>query len=104
MHDTAIYGSMTTEFQKWLSSSDNTTRHLVSARLQKIESSGHLGQFRTLGHGLCELKWAIGLRVYFSVAADENGNLFVAILGGGKNGQNRDIAKARAILERYRAD
>ena len=30
-------------------------------------------------------------------------HLFVALLGGSKNGQSRDISKARTILERYRA-
>ena len=94
----------TAEFADWLDSSDNTTQIRVAARLQKVESAGHLGVFKNLGHGLSELKWSSGLRVYFVIAHDQDGNLFVALLGGGKNGQNRDIQKARTILERYRAD
>jgi len=94
----------TPEFAKWFESADNTTRIRVAARLQKVEAHGHLGEFKNLGLGLCELKWKIGLRVYFIIAHDQAGNLFVALLGGGKDGQSRDISKARAILERYRAD
>lgn len=94
----------TAEFQKWFESADNTTRIRVAARLQKIEAHGHLGEFKNLGQGLCELKWTIGLRVYFSIATDEHGNLFIALFGGGKNGQSRDISKARTILERHRSD
>ena len=92
------------EFTKWFEAVDNTTRIRVAARLQKVEAQGHFGEFRNLGQGLCELKWKLGLRVYFVIAQDEGGNLFVALLGGGKDGQTRDISKARAILERYRAD
>ena len=88
----------TVEFRKWFESADNTTRIRVAARLQKIEAHGHLGE------GLYELKWSIGLRVYFSIATDEQGNLFIALFGGGKDGQSRDISKARAILERHRSD
>ena len=94
----------TAEFQRWFESTDNTTRIRVAARLQKIEAHSHLGEFKNLGQGLCELKWSIGLRVYFAITHDQHGNLFLALLGGGKGGQSRDISKARAILERYRAD
>jgi putative addiction module killer protein len=94
----------TAEFQKWFKSADNTTRIRVAARLLKVEAHSHLGKFKNLDQGLCELKWSIGLRVYFVIATDEQGNLFVALLGGGKNGQSRDISKARTILERYRTD
>ena len=93
----------TPEFKAWLDSSDNTTRIRVAARLAKIGDSGHLGVFKNLGQGLCELKWDNGIRVYFAIAHDLDGNLFLALLGGGKNGQSRDITKARAILEHYRA-
>jgi putative addiction module killer protein len=92
----------TAEFTKWLESVDNTTRIRVAARLHKVEAHSHLGEFKNLGGGLNELKWQIGLRVYFMITADKDGNLFVALLGGGKGGQNRDISKARTILERYR--
>lgn len=94
----------TAEFNKWFESADNTTRIRVAARLQKVEAHGHLGEFKNLGQSLCELKWKIGLRVYFVIAHDAEGNLFVALLGGGKDGQSRDISKARTILERYRAN
>ncbi len=92
------------EFAKWFDSADNTTQVRVAARLQKIQAHGHLGEFKNLGQGLSELKWKIGLRVYFAIAQDQDGNVFVALLGGGKDGQSRDISKARSVLERYRAD
>jgi putative addiction module killer protein len=70
----------------------------------RVEAYGHLGEFKNLGQGLCELKWKIGLRVYFMIAQDQDGNAFVALFGGGKDGQSRDISKARTILERYQAN
>ena len=94
----------TAEFTKWFNSLDKSTQIRIAARFYKIETHGHLGIFKNLGQGLCELKWSTGIRVYFVIAYDKEGNLLVALLGGDKNGQNRDITKARTILERYQSN
>jgi putative component of toxin-antitoxin plasmid stabilization module len=56
-----------------------------------------------LGDDLFELRWRNGRRAYFSMMTDREGQAVLMLLGGGKNGQNRDISAARKILEREAA-
>jgi putative addiction module killer protein len=56
---------------------------------------GHFGDCRRFA-GLIELKWKNGIRVY----AFRWGNaVIIALNGGNKNGQNRDIKKAKKIRQ-----
>ena len=90
-------------FDEWLDGLSSYLQALVETRLRRIREHNHFGDVRPLGDGLFELRWKNGLRVYFSyiVMADEKAALM--LLGGDKNGQNRDIAKARAFLARETA-
>nr|NGX45771.1 CRISPR-associated endonuclease Cas1 1 [Chlamydiota bacterium] len=70
----------------------------VLARLEKISQFGHLGDARYLGESLAELRWLNGNRIYFT-RLESKGQTILLILGGNKNGQSKDIAKARRILK-----
>jgi len=73
----------------------------IEDRLSRIRDYGHFGTAKNLGDGIAELKWANGRRVYFATSFDTDGQLVIIILGGNKNGQSKDIAKAKKILSKY---
>ncbi|HLB41229.1 MAG TPA: type II toxin-antitoxin system RelE/ParE family toxin [Candidatus Babeliales bacterium] len=73
----------------------------VAARLERIASYGHFGDAKSIGGGLAELRWQNGWRVYF-VKAEKT--VIVLLNGGHKNGQKKDIEKARLLLQRYAGD
>lgn len=83
----------TTAFVEWYQDLDRRTQLLVDARLERIASEGHFGTVRRF-EGITELKWASGLRVY---SAERFPNL-ILLLGGNKNGQDKDIRKAKKLL------
>ncbi len=88
-------------FIDWLQSLDAKGRAQVDARVLRIELDDHFGDAKYLGDGLAELRWKNGRRVYFSSVRDEFGSLVLLILGGSKNGQNKDIREARVLLQKY---
>ena len=88
------------EFTEWLDSLGHKFRALVDARLDRIVQSNYFGDMKSLGDGLFELRWKNGTRVYYSYLVNAEGRVALMLLGGGKNGQDRDIAKARKIQSR----
>jgi putative addiction module killer protein len=85
------------EFDKWFADQAIKTKLIIEARLERLSQEGHWG-FINKFDGLVELKWTSGLRVYTAVV----GNVTVIILlGGNKNGQSKDIKKAKNILASY---
>jgi len=87
----------TAEYLEWFGEQTRKTQVIVDARLQRIALEGHFGTINTFD-GLIELKWPIGLRIY----THRIGNCtLIILLGGNKNGQDRDIRKAKKILAAY---
>lgn len=87
----------TDEFNEWFDGLSNSHKGAVKSRVERIELEGHFGTVKNLGDGVSELKWANGLRVYFSRVAKTD---LLLLLGGTKNGQDRDIKKAKKLLNR----
>jgi putative addiction module killer protein len=61
---------------------------------------GNLGDYKSLGDGLYELRFNEGIRVYFSQIGQT-----LLLTGGNKNtkrDQSADIEKARGYLRNYR--
>ncbi len=84
----------TGEFDDWVNSLQDKMRVIIKARLDMI-SIGHFGDHKRF-EGLIELRWANGNRVY----AFHWGNaLVVALYGGNKNAQDRDIKKSKKIRD-----
>jgi putative addiction module killer protein len=88
----------TDEFVKWYGQQTEKTQYLIESRLKRISTDDHWG-FINKFDGLIELKWTSGLRIY---TAKINNVMVVILLGGNKNGQNKDIKKAKAILEKLK--
>ncbi len=84
----------TAEFEGWLNQLPPKAKTIVLARLDMI-SIGHFGDHKRFD-GLLELRWLNGTRVYGFFWGT---SIIVALYGGNKNGQSRDIKKAKRIRD-----
>lgn len=87
----------TTEYDEWIADCTDKAKAQIASRLEKIVKYGHFGIIRDLEDGLWELKWKSGRRIYYAYIEELN---ILLLLGGNKNGQNKDIARARKILSK----
>ena len=83
-----------TEFEDWLERLPPKTKSIVLARLDMI-SIGHFGDHKRFD-GLLERRGMNGTRVYGFFWGS---SIVVALYGGNKNGQARDIKKAKKIRD-----
>ncbi len=88
----------TPEFKKWFEEQTEKSQAQIDARLKNIEMFDYFGDHKALGNKLLELRWKNGRRVYYSLVVSDS--LTLILLGGIKNAQQKDIQKARKILER----
>lgn len=90
----------TIPFTEWLDSlRDSKARAKIKLRLDRVEQ-GNLGDYRSVGEGVCELKidYGPGYRVYFG----QVGTTIVLLLcGRDKSTQQRDIHKAQEYWKDY---
>ncbi len=86
-------------FDKWFSTrvKDLKYRARIISRFDRIQM-GNLGDYRTLGEGLYELRFFFGpgFRIYFTI---RQGTIVFLLCGGDKSSQSKDIQKARHIME-----
>ena len=85
-------------FDKWLAGlRDAKGKARILARLESVRL-GNLGDSKSLGGGLHELRVHAGpgYRVYFIQRREV---LIVLLCGGDKSSQQRDITRARRLLE-----
>ncbi len=83
----------TSAFVDWYHGLGKKMRTRVDARIERIVIEGHYGKVRRFG-GITELKWKSGLRVYLI----EKYSDLILLLGGNKNGQDKDIYKAKKLF------
>ena len=89
-------------FEDWLNGlKDLTGRALIRKRLNRVRL-GNLGNIRSLGDGVAELKvdFGPGYRVYFG---EDGPRIVVLLVGGDKGSQQRDITKAKDYWRDYNA-
>ena len=88
-------------YTEWFESiRDLKTRTRIQDRLDRIES-GNLGDYKSLGDGVFELRLRSGpgYRIYFG----QVGNTIVLLLcGGDKSSQTGDIQRAKAYWQEYK--
>ncbi len=87
-------------FLKWLDSIKNlTVKSLIRKRLNRVRL-GNLGNTRSLGDKIYELKIdsGPGYRIYFGT---DGSRIIVLLIGGDKSSQNRDIQKAKLFWKDY---
>ena len=87
-------------FAEWIDSlRDRNTRAKINNRLRRV-SLGNLGDYRSLGAGVYELKidYGPGYRIYFG----QIGLTVVLLLcGGDKSSQDQDISQAKKYWRDY---
>jgi putative addiction module killer protein len=80
---------------------DGTTHGRIVARLDRLKA-GLLGDWKSVGGGICELRihHGPGYRVYYA----QEGNVLILLLcGGDKSTQAKDIETAHAYWKDYKA-
>lgn len=91
----------TDEFAKWLKKlRDNNAKARINLRIRRIVLTGNLGDFKSVGEGVSELRvdFGPGYRIYFSRRGNE---IILLLIGGDKSTQQRDIAKAKQLNREY---
>lgn len=85
-------------FETWLRGlADKTAAAIVARRIRRI-AMGNLGDTKSVGDGVSELRvhHGPGYRVYFT----RRGNTVIVLLcGGDKGSQARDITQAKALAK-----
>jgi putative addiction module killer protein len=69
----------------------------ILSRMLKIEEDGHFGHHKYLENNIWELKFNDGRRIYYALLPK---SAIILLLGGNKNGQDKDIKKASTILRK----
>ena len=83
-------------FSKWVNAlADKVGRGLIYERVDRLEE-GNLGDHRSLGGGLWELRvhFGPGYRVYYG---EDGPTIVILLCGGDKGSQARDIRKAHRL-------
>jgi len=88
------------EFSKWIGGETAKSKAQIYVRLANIQNHNHFGDHKSVGDDVMELRWANGRRVYYALKKDNHGAITILILGGNKNGQDRDIKNAKKILKK----
>lgn len=88
------------EFRIWFDDQSEKARVQIDARLSKIQIEGHFGDNKSVSDDdeVWELKWKNGRRIYFTYIPEKK---ILLLLGGNKNGQDKDIRKAKALCKKY---
>lgn len=87
-------------FENWLDSlKDAKARRKIKLRLDRV-SLGNLGDYKSVGEGVCELRinYGSGYRVYF---AQIGLTIILLLCGGDKSTQQQDIRKAQTYWRNY---
>ncbi|MEQ1725334.1 MAG: type II toxin-antitoxin system RelE/ParE family toxin [Sphingopyxis sp.] len=88
----------TEAFIRWFDAlRDRKGQVIIARRIERV-AGGNLGDVKSLGGGLSELRIAFGpgYRIYFTFEGDV---LVILLNGGDKGSQKRDIAVARDMIE-----
>lgn len=90
----------TETFRKWrLKLKDSQARILIASRLDRL-AYGHMGDVKSIGHGISELRihYGPGYRIYFR----KQKNMIVILLCGGDKGtQEKDIKVAKRLVDEW---
>ena len=86
----------TEEYKDWLDHEKLKSQRQVQNRILNIEEEGYFGFCKNLNKAIWELKFNDGRRVYYAHIPKSS---IILLLGGNKNGQDKDIKKASKIFK-----
>lgn len=88
----------TDDYSDWLETQTLKSIKQIQNRISKISTEGYFGHHKYLeGEDIWELKFNDGRRIYYVIIPDTQ---VILLLGGNKNGQDKDIKKASSILRK----
>lgn len=87
----------TIKYKEWFNEEPPKSRLQIADRLEKIEYEGYFGNHKHIEDEIWELKFNDGRRIYYVYLKDSN---MLLLLGGNKNGQDKDITKAKNIYKK----
>ncbi|MFP5492412.1 MAG: hypothetical protein ACLGG0_12985 [Bacteriovoracia bacterium] len=82
------------DFYEWRNRLDGSSIRSIEVALAKIKIFGIVQSVKSLGNGLFERKWNDGLRLYFAVVLETDGQYTLLLLGSGK-GREQEAAIRR---------
>lgn len=94
---------LTVKFRSWLSDlRDVNGKARILARL-KAASAGNLGDWKSVGDGLSEMRVQTGpgYRLYFARSGQ---TIVIILVGGNKASQSRDIGIAKQMMKEMEGD
>jgi len=100
--DNMFYIERSSEFDRWLRKlKDLKAKAKVLFRIQKLETDEHVGDFKFVGDGICEMRinFGSGYRIYFK---ETEGKIILLLIGGDKSSQQKDIQKAKQIWNKLK--
>ena len=92
----------TVPFDRWFYSLRELNAKLkIQGRIDRVQD-GNLGDSRSVGEGVCELRinYGPGYRVYFGQVG---ATIVLLLIGGDKDTQEQDIRKAKEYWTDYRS-
>lgn len=87
-------------YKAWYLNLSPKEKRVIDARVDIFRIDGRLLKSKQLDskYSLYEFKWDNGLRVYFSLLKDSEGNFMLLLIGGNKNSQSKDITEAKNLI------
>jgi len=100
MKERAYHIHRVPEFRDWFGEQTEKAQVQIDDRLSKIQDEGYFGDHKSVSDDdeVWELKWKNGRRVYFSQIPERQ---ILILLGGNKNGQDKNIRKAKSLYKKY---
>ena len=87
----------TPEYYEWFNEETFRSQSQILDRLDRIKESGYFGNHKYLEDYIWEIKFNDGRRIYYVYFKEEQ---ILLLLGGNKNGQSKDITKAKNIYSK----
>src|SRR5581483_9734667 len=101
MKDRIYHILRTPEYRMWHEEQTEKSKVQIDDRLSKIQDEGYFGDYKSVSkddEGVWELRWKNGRRLYFAFIPERK---ILLLLGGNKNGPDKDIRKAKSLFTKY---
>lgn len=86
------------EYDDWLTGQPAKSQVQIRQRLSHIQDEGYFGDCKDVEDSVWELRWKNGRRVYYAYIPERK---ILLLLGGNKNGQDKDIRQAKKIFHKH---
>ncbi|HKY99835.1 MAG TPA: type II toxin-antitoxin system RelE/ParE family toxin [Rhabdochlamydiaceae bacterium] len=86
------------EYDEWLEEQPAKSQVQIRERIAHVQDEGYFGDHKDVYDDVWELKWKNGRRIYYAYIPEKK---ILLLLGGNKNGQDKDIRQAKKILHKH---